>query len=87
MMLFYQLLKDRVRIAPISPGVRDYSNVTLHVARTAAGLGKSVADDTKHLRLPVSQIVSRKRLYLGAQCSYVSTSIPRRSQKPSALMR
>jgi imidazolonepropionase len=50
--VLYQMLKGRVYIAPIPPNVRDYSNVTLHVARTGSGLGKSVTDDTKHLRLP-----------------------------------
>ena len=50
--VLYQLLKGRVYVVPIPPDVRDYSNVTLHVARTGAGLGKSVTDDTKHLRLP-----------------------------------
>ena len=41
-----------VYIATIPPNVRDYSNVTLHVARTASGLGKTVSDETKALRLP-----------------------------------
>ena len=41
-----------VHVAAIPPNVRDYSNVTLHFARTTSGLGKSVCDDTKHLRLP-----------------------------------
>src|SRR5882724_1024885 len=50
--VLYQMLKGRVYIAPIPPNVRDYSNVILHVARTGSGLGKSVTDDTKHLRLP-----------------------------------
>jgi hypothetical protein len=50
--VLYQLLKGRVYVAPIPSNVRDYSNLTLHVARTSSGLGKSVTDDTKHLRLP-----------------------------------
>jgi hypothetical protein len=50
--LLYKLLEDRVRVATIPANVRDYSNVTVHVARTSSGLGKSVANDTKHLRLP-----------------------------------
>jgi hypothetical protein len=50
--LLYELLKGRVYVAPIPDNVRDYSNVTVHVARTSSGLGKSVTDDTKHLRLP-----------------------------------
>ena len=48
----YQLLGPRVHIAVPPPNVRDYSNVTLHVARTTSGLGKTVSDDAKHLRLP-----------------------------------
>src|SRR6202022_4781367 len=50
--LLYELLKGRVSVAPIPDNVRDYSNLTLHVARTSSGLGKHVTDDTKHLRLP-----------------------------------
>ena len=50
--LLYKLLEDRVHVATIPANVRDYSNVTVHVARTSSGLGKSVANDTKHLRLP-----------------------------------
>jgi hypothetical protein len=50
--LLYRLLEGRVHVATIPPNVRDYSNVTLHYARTSSGLGKSVCDDTKHLRLP-----------------------------------
>jgi hypothetical protein len=48
----YQLLGPRVRIVDVPPNVRDYSNVTLHVARTASGLGKDVSGKAKHLRLP-----------------------------------
>jgi hypothetical protein len=40
--VLYQMLQGRVYIAPIPPNVRDYGNVTLHVARTGSGLGKSV---------------------------------------------
>jgi hypothetical protein len=50
--VLYQLLDTRVHVATIPPNVRDYSNVTIHVALTSSGLGKSVSDDTKHLRLP-----------------------------------
>ncbi len=39
-------------VAVIPPNVREYGNVTLHVSRTSSGLGKSVCDDTKQLRLP-----------------------------------
>jgi hypothetical protein len=50
--ILYQLLGTRVHVATIPPNVRDYGNVTIHVARTASGLGKTVADATKQLRLP-----------------------------------
>lgn len=50
--VLYQLLEDRVYVAAIPPNVRNYCNVTLHVARTSSGLGKSITEDTKHLRLP-----------------------------------
>jgi hypothetical protein len=64
--VLYQLLDTRVHVATIPPNVRDYSNVTIHVARTSSGLGKSVSDDTKHLRLPrlakcLSEEISPKR--------------------------
>jgi len=37
----YTLLEDRANIIPTPPGVRDYGNVRLHVARTKDGIGKS----------------------------------------------
>lgn len=48
----YRLLGDRALVAPIPQGIRDYSNVTLHVCRTSAGLGKHVMDEKKQTRLP-----------------------------------
>ena len=33
----YELMEDRAVIIPTPPGVRDYSSVTLHVARTSRG--------------------------------------------------
>jgi hypothetical protein len=50
--ILYKLLGTRVHVATVPPNVRDYSNVTVHAARTASGIGKHTADDTKHLRLP-----------------------------------
>jgi hypothetical protein len=50
--VLYELLEGDVYVAPVPGGIRDYSNVTLHVARTTAGLGKSKMKDTKHLRIP-----------------------------------
>ena len=38
--LMYQLMEDNADIIPTPPGVRDYSNVTLHVTRTAS-IGKT----------------------------------------------
>jgi hypothetical protein len=49
--LLYALLEDAV-VVSVPGGIRDYSNVTLHVARTVVGLGKTKMKDTKHLRLP-----------------------------------
>jgi hypothetical protein len=37
----YTLLEDRAEIIPTPGGVRDYCNVTLHVAWTKGGIGKS----------------------------------------------
>ncbi len=50
--LLYALLEGTVYVVPVPGGIRDYGNVTLHVARTVAGLGKTKMKDTKHLRLP-----------------------------------
>src|ERR1700758_2062275 len=50
--VLYELLEGDVYVVPVPGGIRDYSNVTLHVARTTAGLGKSKMKDTKHLRIP-----------------------------------
>jgi hypothetical protein len=50
--LLYALLEDTVYVVPVPGGIRDYGNVTLHVARTVTGLGKTKMKETKHLRLP-----------------------------------
>jgi hypothetical protein len=50
--LLYSLLEGTVYVVPVPGGIRDYGNVTLHVARTVAGLGKTKMKETKHLRLP-----------------------------------
>jgi hypothetical protein len=50
--LLYELLEGAVYVVPVPSRIRDYANVTLHVARTAAGLGKTKMKETKHLRLP-----------------------------------
>jgi hypothetical protein len=50
--LLYALLEGAVYIVPVPGGIRDYGNVTLHVARAVAGLGKTKMKETKHLRLP-----------------------------------
>ena len=50
--VLYELLEGEVYVVPVPGGIRDYCNVTLHVARTTAGLGKSKMKDTKHLRIP-----------------------------------
>jgi hypothetical protein len=48
----YQLLRGGVMVAEVPPGVRDYGNVTLHVARSSSGLGKTKMEETKKTRLP-----------------------------------
>lgn len=49
--LMYQLMEDRADIIPTPPGVRDYSNVTLHVAR-AASTGKTSMEEFAATRFP-----------------------------------
>jgi hypothetical protein len=52
--LMYQLMEDRADIIPTPPGVRDYSNVTLHVARTAS-IGKTKMEELGDKRFPQLQ--------------------------------
>lgn len=49
--MMYLLLGSRAYIVPLPNGLRDYSNVTLHVARTTSGLGKHAMDEKKQHRL------------------------------------
>lgn len=59
--LMYQLMEDRADIIPTPPGVRDYSNVTLHVARTAS-IGKTKMEELAPKRFPQLQANLAERL-------------------------
>jgi hypothetical protein len=59
--LMYQLMEDRADIIPTPPGVRDYSNVTLHVARTAS-IGKTKMEELADKRFPQLQENLAERL-------------------------
>lgn len=59
--LMYQLMEDRADIIPTPPGVRDYSNVTLHVARTAS-IGKTKMEELAATRFPQLQANLAERL-------------------------
>lgn len=59
--LMYQLMEDRADIIPTPPGVRDYSNVTLHVARTAS-IGKTKMEELAPKRFPQLQANLNERL-------------------------
>jgi hypothetical protein len=48
----YELLGGGVMIADVPSGVRNYDNVTLHVARTTSGMGKTKMEKAKHTRMP-----------------------------------
>jgi hypothetical protein len=48
----YELLGGGVMIADVPSGIRNYDNVTLHVARTASGMGKTKMEKAKHTRMP-----------------------------------
>jgi hypothetical protein len=48
----YKLMEDRAAIIPTPPGVRNYSTVTLHVAFTGSGTGKSAMIDKAKTRFP-----------------------------------
>jgi hypothetical protein len=47
----YKLMEDRAQIIPTPAGVRDYSSVTLHVARTL-GIGKGTMVERAKTRFP-----------------------------------
>ncbi|WP_245284415.1 hypothetical protein [Bradyrhizobium sp. WSM2254] len=47
----YELMEDRAVIIPTPPGVRDYSSVTLHVARIT-GVGKGAMVERAKTRIP-----------------------------------
>jgi hypothetical protein len=59
--LMYELMEDRADIIPTPPGVRDYSNVTLHVARTAS-IGKTKMEELAAKRFPQLQANLAERL-------------------------
>ena len=59
--LMYQLMEDRADIIPTPPGVRDYSNVTLHVARTGS-IGKTKMEELADKRFPLLQADLAERL-------------------------
>jgi hypothetical protein len=59
--LMYQLMEDRADIIPTPPGVRDYSNVTLHVARTTS-IGKTKMEELAAIRFPRLQAALSQRL-------------------------
>ncbi len=48
----YDLLGGGVMIADVPSGIRNYDNVTLHVARTASGMGKTKMEKAKKTRMP-----------------------------------
>lgn len=53
-------------IADVPRGIRNYENVTLHVARTTSGMGKTKMEKTKHARLPRLAAELRKELPEGS---------------------
>lgn len=59
--LMYQLMEDNADIIPTPPGVRDYSNVTLYVARTAS-IGKTKMEELAPTRFPQLQANLAERL-------------------------
>jgi hypothetical protein len=63
----WDLMEDRAQISPVPPNVRDYSNVTLHVARTTAGLGKHAMVKSIHTRCP--RLLSELEAVLGPERS------------------
>jgi hypothetical protein len=59
--LMYDLMEDRADIIPTPKGVRDYSNVTLHVARTER-IGKSAMEELAGPRFAALQADISSRL-------------------------
>ena len=82
--ILYQLLGTRVHVATIPPNVRDYSNVTLHVALKLLEASERLFQMTlSTCGFRASQSVFQRRLHPGALCSCVSISTLRRSQRRS----
>lgn len=48
----YKLMEDRAYIIPTPSGVRDYGNVTMHVAYTSGGVGKGAMVEKAKTRFP-----------------------------------
>jgi hypothetical protein len=59
--LMYQLMEDKADIIPTPPGVRDYGNVTLHVARSRS-TGKTKMKELAARRFPQLQANLAERL-------------------------
>jgi hypothetical protein len=63
----WDLMEDRAQIIPVPGNVRDYSNVTVHVARTSSGLGKhSMA---KNIKTRCPRLLSELETILGPERS------------------
>jgi hypothetical protein len=63
----WDLMEDRAQIIPVPGNVRDYSNVTLHVARTSSGLGKH--NMTKNIQTRCPRLLSELETVLGPERS------------------
>ncbi|MGY2983393.1 hypothetical protein [Bradyrhizobium sp. USDA 4508] len=87
--LMYQLMEDRADIIPTPPGVRDYGNVTLHVAWTKDGIGK--AKMVEHATARISRLEADLRQRLSSDrrvffCVHqrVEHQLPERGELPFA---
>lgn len=87
--LMYQLMEDRADIIPTPPGVRDYSNVTLHVAWTKDGIGKSKMIEHATARFARLEADLRQRLSPDRKVFFcvhqrVEHQLPERGELPFA---
>lgn len=72
--VLWELLGDRAVIVPIPPGARCYERVRLHVARTAAGIGKTKMKELASKRiLRVLDGVAQVPMHDGRGCTERST--------------
>ena len=86
----YELLGGGVMFAEVPSGIRNYDNVTLHVARTASGMGKTKMEKTKQTRMPrlaaelAKELPKDRKVFLCVhKCVRIGTHVQHRCHAPA----